>query len=444
MSSAGAPDPSPSRAPSVRRALRVALARGAFAFLVVGIVGELAGLAVAAVSPLRLASFPKVGAFEFALVNGVPLVARARLALGGSGSFAPPPISARIELGATLLLGTSLAAWLLYRGGRAAADALGGEGSLARVAAGAAVAVPYATLAFAVAWLVELRISMPGVLASGSVQARSLPALLLPLLLGVIAGAVGGLRSATARSEDASLRRAEAVLAGGWRMLLLGLAFSYVGLFVAGVVEPDGFAAWLTPTTDPYLRAVARHPGVGTVVVVHQLVAAPNEAIWTLVPAMGGCDVLSGAAGGSRPFACYGRIPVGVARPSLVSLLAGPSSVGLRFAKAPWPVYLFLLAPGAATVMAGAWTARRGGSGSGREAAVLGAGAGVVFAVVVGAVGWLASVRLAIEITPRLIGTGAYRIGPELVSGGALALAWGVVGGALGGAIATRSRPLSR
>ena len=444
MSSAGAPDPSPSASPSTGRALAVALARGAVAFVLVGSIGQLIGIVDATVfrppeAPTAL--FARLGWLEFELMNGVPVRLDARgLGLAPTGSS-----SAHLQVGVCLLLGTWLAAWLLFRGGRAVAEVAGG-GAIRRAIAGASVAVAYAGPSFLLSLLVRvpLRFSSDVVFA-GVIEARADPvrALVLPLGIGAVAGVLGGLSSAgSAMPEERRVGRVSAALAGGWWMFGVALAVTYAGLFIAGVVRPDGAIALLTPTTGHYFEVAFERPGFGWPIVIHHVAVSPEEALGVLVPAMGGCDVLDGATG--RPFLCYWRFPRAFAPAAgLGSLLGTGSDLGLVFGTAPWPFFLFVLAPASATILGGRWAARRAAA-RGRVAVVVGAASGIVFAVLVVAVGYLGSVTVEIETNFSFLRSAAYRIGPDLLSGGALALAWGVVGGALGGAIATRSRPLSR
>jgi hypothetical protein len=65
----------------------------------------------------------------------------------------------------------------------------------------------------------------------------------------------------------------------------------------------------------------------------------------------------------------------------------------------------------------------------------------VVFAVLVIAVGYLSVISLGVSASALGFDTGgSVRVGPDLVGGGLAALAWGVVGGALGGLWQWRSR----
>jgi hypothetical protein len=428
--------PSRSRSERARTIAGTAFVRGAAAFLATAVAGQLVGVvdAVAIQRPgAPSALFARLGWFEFELMNGVPVRIEARGvglgALGRSGSV-------HLELGVALLLGTWFAGWLLYRGGRAVADSAGGD-AIGRTIAGTALAPVYAVPSFLLSLAVKVPLRIPSTFISGVVEIRSDPfrALLLPLAIGLGAGALGGLSSALrVRPEDRRIARLWTALSGGWRMFGLGLAFAYLGLFLAGVIRPDGAAALATPTTGRYYGAVFERPRDGWAVLVHHVAVSPDEAVWTLVPAMGGCDAL--ADGRARDFLCYGRFPRR-APPSvgLASLLGGGSVFGLRYGRAPLPFFLFLLVPAAAVLLGGAWTARRSESPSWAN----GSAAGVVFAVLVVVVGFVASVTVGIATSLPILRSASYRIGPELVSGGLLALAWGIVGGGLGAMIAARS-----
>jgi hypothetical protein len=211
-------------------------------------------------------------------------------------------------------------------------------------------------------------------------------------------------------------------------MLWLGLALSYVGLFIAGVVQPDGPVAMLTPSTARYYRTVFDRPRLGVAVLGHHLALAPNEAAWTLVPASGGCDVVRGSE--DPPFLCYRRFPRQVA--------ASPDApiVSAAFGSAPAGYLLFLLAPAAAAVVGGRAAARRRGA-AGPAGAAAGALAGVAFAAMLGVTALLAGVSLSYGATVGARGGGgSVWIGPDIGAAVLLGLAWGVLAGALGGATA--------
>jgi hypothetical protein len=64
-------------------------------------------------------------------------------------------------------------------------------------------------------------------------------ALVFPFAIAALAGASGGVWSWASSAPDPSAVRTRAVLGGGWRMFLFALALSYLGLFVAGIAQPD-------------------------------------------------------------------------------------------------------------------------------------------------------------------------------------------------------------
>jgi hypothetical protein len=269
--------------------------------------------------------------------------------------------------------------------------------------------------------------------------AAPLPALVLPFALAATVGAVGGWWSS---APQGGVRDARAVLAGGGTMLVAGLGLSYTGLFLAGVVRPDGAEALLTPSTGRYLQAVFERPATGAVVLAHHLALAPNEAAWVLVPAMGGCTGSFPAGSEPEPFLCYGRFPEDVAIPAWIlppSSTAGPVAT-TRFGTAPAPYFLFLLVPAVATVLGGRRALRADAAVSAGRAVGLGAAAGVVYAVLVLLVGWAASLSLSGSLT--LDGatdpSGAVRLGPDVLTGGLLAVAWGVAGGVIGASVTRR------
>lgn len=429
--------------PASRAGLRTALLLGAGCFAAVALLGQAIAFVVWLVArpELSLGAAARLGWLYVGGFHHVPIVVRLReldvgALIGGvtPGSTLPTTGSASGELGVALLLTTGTVAWLLFRAGRRAA-AVGEVGPMPGALLGLGVALAYALPMVAVSSLVHLRADLAfGTLATGRLDARLAlgPAFLLPFLLAAIAGGAGGFaEGARARPADRT-RRALGALAGGWRMLLLGLGLSLAGLFAAGAVQPDSPAARLTPSTASYFRAVFDRPAVGLVVLAHHIAVAPNEALWTLVPAMGGCDGASGSSSG--PFLCYWRFPRSVTLPGIgagSSSTLAPGRTG--FGTAPPLYFLFLLVPAAAAFWGGRRGASRARSTSRREAAAVGAASGAVFAGLVGAVGSLSgvSVRYSADFEGQG-GAGSVRAGPFLLSGMLLALAWGVVFGWLG------------
>jgi hypothetical protein len=148
---------------------------------------------------------------------------------------------------------------------------------------------------------------------------------------------------------------------------------------------------------------------------------------------MGGCTSLAGP-GGTVPLVCPGTLPA-LDDPALI-----PSVARADDALAPDPptrsmppgYWSFLLVPAIATVGAGRWAGRtwRGRSG-GRERALRGAGAGAVFAVLMGAGTWMAGVDVGLTLNDTS-STTTFALGASPLGTTLLALAWGVIGGALG------------
>ena len=416
-----------------------ALRHGLLALAVVTALGEVAALCVKLVgrTGLSLGTILRLGWLYVGLFHGVPLRLRGigmQIDVLDAGSVE----SLELRFGVALLLVTWLAVWLLWRGGRAVAGACGG-GALARALHGTKVAPVYALPVFALSLLVEIRSPFPFPrVISGELDLSSapLPALLLPVAIAAAAGACGGIASALAAgSASPRARWVSAAASGGWRMLLVGLGLAYVGLFLAGIVRPEGPEGLLTPSTGRYVRAVFDRPDVGLVALAHHVAVAPNEAMWALVPSMGGC---TGAYPGDCDpvrFLCYRRFPNEIALPSLPVVGAPPGQPARSvFGTAPWPYFLFLLAPALASVLGGMRAAERAAPSSARGAIALGVGSGAAFESLVVAVGWLASVRAEVDWVTGGVpeASGGVRVGPGLVGGALLALAWGALGGALG------------
>jgi len=426
-----------------------ALARGVLAFLAVTGVGIVVALAASVAGlGLPIGDVVRVGLLYLGPFHHVPVVVEGELDLTALPlPNLPPSGVTTIEVGIALLSVTTLAIWLLFGSGRAVADRAGG-GLGDRILAGTLVAPSYAMPVLLVAILVEIEEPVRlGAFVSGSIGVRMAPwqALLFPFGIAAIAGAAGGLWSWC--RDHACERRArtlEAATVGGLRMFALAVLLSFAGLFVAGVVQPDEVAAVLTPSTARYYRAVFERPGAGAVILAHHLAAAPNEALWTLVPALGRCDVVRG--GPEADLLCYGRFPHGSER-MLEPLLSGvpvpPGRPGVEYRRAPAGSFLFLLVPVVATVLGGRAAARRRGV-AGRQAMPIGAASGLVFGGLVGAASVLALVTVAYGSTLVEGSGGSLLLGPEPLGGAIFAGLWGVAGGAIGAATVGRQTPASR
>jgi hypothetical protein len=346
----------------------------------------------------------------------------------------PTQGSPYVEIGIALLSVTVLAGWLLFRAGRRLAA--NGGSPWAAALRGAAVAPPYAAPMLLAALLVTIAEPVAlGRLVEGEVRVSlaAAQAFVFPLVIGAIAGGSGGLWAWLSSRPEGSASAA-AALAGGWRMLWVGLALSYAGLFVAGVVQPDQpVAALLTPSTARYFEIVFDRPAAGAAILGHHLAFAPNEAAWTLVPAAGGCDVVRGSD--AVDFLCYRRFPE-LGGETIEPFDPGAPPPTSTFGSAPAGYLLFLLVPASATVLGGRYAARRGAV-AGRSGAAVGALAGIAFAVMLGGAALLAGVSLVYGATVGAQGGGgSLWIGPHVPTAMLAGLVWGVLGGALGGATA--------
>jgi Family of unknown function (DUF6350) len=325
------------------------------------------------------------------------------------------------------LTGTALVLVLLARGGAAVARAAGGS-AVARGLHGAKVAVPYAVVTLVLSFAAGFDSAVAGQ-AGPALEPSPIGALVWPLMLGVLAGFGGGLSAVPAGDEPAGAwsRRLRAALAGGWRMLWLGLALSFLGVLVLASVESDA--------TRAYLRTVAEAGVLGGAALVGlTLLVVPNIAAWVLYPAMGGCVGVTGAEGGC--VISFGAFPDGLGAGGPVGLLPGVTT-----SEPSTGYFLFALAPLLAVLWGGAMAARRARAETGAEGAAVGAMAGVVFGLLSLPATLLAQITFGIDAGPAAdpILTGTIAIGPYTLLGGLVALAWGIVGGAVGGFLRARS-----
>ena len=415
------PDEDPGWGPSILR--------GFLVFLLIAGIGILAAVTTfaLAVPNVSLVGALRVGALYLGPFHHVALVFEGDLAVDASrlpGANLPAGGSATVELGVALLAVTALAMWLLFRAGRSSAF---GQRASVRGLTGARVAFGYAPPVALVALLVRFDEPVElGSFVSGGVR------------VSLSCGRRSCSRSSSRRSRGRRAgcgrgRRGRAnahrrcvpgpCSAAGWRMFLVAIGLSYAGLFVAGIVQPDEPIALATPSTARYFGTVFQRPGPGAAILAHHLALSPNEAIWTLVPAAGGCDIVRGSE--RADILCYRRFPSFVA-----------SSGEVAFGNAPAGYLAFLLVPAIATIAGGRWAGSASGR-SGAGAAAVGSAAGVVFAVVMLAACVLSSITLSYGTTAGSLGRGGHLwVGPDPVTGTLFALAWGVAGGALGGATA--------
>jgi hypothetical protein len=427
----------------------------------------------------------KIGALYVAFANRTALVAEGSpaglgdlgLPTGGDGGT----VALKVSFG---LLGfTALALWLLYRGGRAAGARAGGP-AWGRALAGATVALPYAVLTLILAFFTTFDTTLDVSLAAGApttgrveLHPSYLGAFAWPFALAAVAGALGGLRGASVeRAAPASApaetpaqgpggpgpwgspgtmepavprarspwwSRVSGALAGGIRMFLFGLLFAYIGFQITAFARDDVDL----PFGPGYFEQLGEVEGLqATVITEHVVATIPNQAMLVLVPSMGACDEVDASGLGFRirfDFLCYAHFPdqLTTAPPAQTGAIAPRAP---EFGSAPAINYLFLLVPLLATILGGRAAARRAAAVTRGEGALAGAMAGVVFGVLI-LLAILLS-RMVVDVGGAfagLSGSAGVTIGPELLLGTVLALAWGAAGGSVGGLWGARPAPPS-
>jgi hypothetical protein len=320
------------------------------------------------------------------------------------------------------LSGTGLAIWMLFRAGRKAACSAGSSFG-ARALAGSMVGPVYALPIAVVTSFVRLQLHTGGFFTPGTVGFHGVvwQAFVVPALLGIGAGGVAGALESWPRGS-----RGHTWLVGGWRALLGALGLAAISVLVLAAVRPQG--------TATYTRVVSSNgPRVAALLLGHHALLLPNQSFFVLAPSMGGCTELRGPKA-SIPLLCPGRLP-NLGSPDIlddiVRVDGAAQPTGGTTADRPMPAgyWVFVLVPAIAT-FSGGRSAGSGGSGS-RESLVRGAGAGVVFAILVGVGSWFASAELVLHGAGG-IGTRALTLGPRPLPTALLALAWGVAGGTLG------------
>lgn len=332
------------------------------------------------------------------------------------------------RLSVAFLSGTGFAVWVLFRAGRMAARHAG-PSLHARVFAGAMVGPVYALPIVVITTVVRLQLRTGGGFVPDTVRLHGVvwQAFVFPALLGMAAGAAGGAMGVLPHGS-----RTHAWLVGGWRGLLGALGLAVIGVLVLAAVRPEG--------TATYARVVSSNgPRAALLLLGHHALLLPNQSFFVLGPSMGGCTELGGPDA-TVPLICPGRLPV-LDPPALLDDLArvvggsGPTVTG-TIPDRPMPAgyWAFVLVPALATFTAG----RYAGAGASQdvrsgEALLRGAGAGVVFALLVGIGVWMASFELHIRAADG--GTTSLTLGSRPARMALLAFAWGVVGGALGATI---------
>jgi hypothetical protein len=323
------------------------------------------------------------------------------------------------------LLGTAFALWMLYRAGRAAATRAGG-GGWRRALAGALISPAYALPIWALTLVVELRLRFDRSPLPPTLRVHGVPwqAFVLPLAIAAIAGAAGGFCSSP---REGWARRS---LAGGWLAFATAIGLAAAGFLVVAAVRPSG--------TSAYARFAGESPARAALVLGHHALLLPNQSLLLLVPSIGGCVGVTGEEG-SVPLLCPGAIPAsGAVRAVLAAVdvqLGGLAPPGPATRPTPPGYLLFGLAPAIAAVMGGRRASR---DVRDRRAALLSAGgAALVFAGLVA----LGSAAAGLSVRATGAGSGSATLGASPFVAGAFALAWALLGGAVG---ALTSRPTLR
>jgi hypothetical protein len=405
--------------PVWRQAVR-ALAYGLGISLAVAALGQAVGLALylARGASGGYGPYVRLGAVYVELFHHVPVAVAAP---AGAGR----PLSAQISI--ALLLVTGGAAVALAAAARRLP--VRASGVAAMVALGA-IALGYAAVPCLLALASRGRVPLPGGvrIGAGSVvlDVSAAAAFVTALSIAAVSAAFGALSGPTGRGE----RQAEGdavtadVVAGGLRSFALALVLAVAGTLVLASVQPALARAYLGVIGSP------DSPRGKVVAAGHAVLLLPNQALWALVPATGACDEVA-VNGEATPFLCAWRMPT---EPTFPTLADGTPRPNPRFRPPPRGYLAFLLVPLAATILGGVRAARGATSRSARIAR--GAASGVVFAALVAAA--IALARVDLTITGGFLGARAVRltVGPELLRGTALALAWGIAGGAAGGVAA--------
>ncbi|MGH2680896.1 MAG: hypothetical protein ACRDG8_10525 [Actinomycetota bacterium] len=296
---------------------------------------------------------------------------------------------------------------LAGRTGRHAARRWHGAPALARVTVAAAGAGVSVSIGAALA-ATYVSLSIPGTGVTIEVDATS-----AALWAGLLAGGAAALG---AFLEVSAARASGAVIRGGVLGFVWALALLTGWVLVVATVEPEA--------TRGYVDGLRDLGPAGAVLFGAHLLALPAQSAILIVPAAGSCiDVL--ASGATAVRMCPWELEVS-------GPLAGAILPAGSIPLSPWLWGCFIIPPLAAFL--GGRRASRGGVGATRIAR--GALAGLVFA----GFSMLGAVFSAPRIAAPLLGD---QLGVEirpwsLVALGLLCL-WGVLGGAIGGALAGRA-----
>jgi hypothetical protein len=317
---------------------------------------------------------------------------------------------------------------LAFRAGRHQARGLGRRPAAAAVA-GSVVGLGFGLPAFVVALPVRLSFPRFGIEQLQPVRWQSL---VLPVVVAGAAAAIGGLARARDHLDEGRAADLVAAIGGGARMFWWGVVFSFVGVLLAAVLSPGPVGS--------YARFVDRTGAGGAATLIGHGLLLPNQSVLVLATSMGTTTTLQVGANDALDLTWRGIHANGYAGEFLAAI-AG--SADLQVARFPWWFAGFFLVPFAATVLGGRSAAVD--AASLRHRVVRGAAAGPVFGVLCVVAVWAATITVP---TWGLSGFGSISLGVPPLVAGAVATAWGVVGGIVGAAIpwparfsAGRARP---
>jgi hypothetical protein len=381
----------------VGRAVGVAAVGGASAFLWLAIGCQLLAILTFFLTGTRdLVTWAKVGLLETVL----SLRSAVELRLPGlpiPGEERVPTRPIEVSLVFVPMMLTVAFVWLCARAGRRAVDqraSLNPWPTVALAAAGAGA--PVALLAALAA--VPVRLSLP--VASARIVAAPASAAVWGF---VLAAAATGLGAAIRRASRSTVGRAlrGGLIAYGWALLLL-----VVGVLAIAAFEPGA--------TRAYVRWLGDTGPIAPAVFGVHVLALPAQSALLMAPASGACiDLLAGSPALEL---CPWRLD-----PSAI----GASLVPARTLLSPG-LWLLSTVPPIAALIGGRRAAL---AVAGRRAIGLGAASGLVFAVLAILGAWFATPSLG-GSAPAFVPL-TLRIGwPWFVAG---AIAWGLLGGAVGG-----------
>ena len=244
-------------------------------------------------------------------------------------------------------------------------------------------------------------------------------ALVWPLLLGAVVGALGSLSVISWTDRSGAGERIAEAARGAWSAFLTASALAFAGFLVLAAIE--------TGATSAYARAIGREGPVGAVLVVHHALLLPNQASMILSTSMGAPAELSVDGETAARLSIRGIDTVGDYG-TFAGAYLGLSGDHLGF---PWWYRLFVLAPAVGTVLGGRRAAAR--APDRREAFVRASAAGVGFAVLSAAAAWIAAIAVPIVLDGATIRFDANPSTTLLVG-----MPWGIVGGLLGSRIGSR------